>query len=83
MLCNQLLATRTLEHLIRTPELYADAQRSPALINGRPRNSPVARAWENGMPISDTFLRTMDAAWEARDANRRASLSLRHVPHLQ
>lgn len=48
---------------------------SPALTNGRPAGTPH----DKRLPISDTFLRMVEAAWAAQDRGSRQSMSLRCV----
>ena len=48
-------------------------QRSPALTNGR--GGEFEFEYTTGMDICMTFIRTMERAWELRDARKRTAMS--------
>lgn len=51
------------------------SQRSPALTNGRGGELEIEST--TGMDISMSFIRTMERAWDLRDARKRTSMSAR------
>ncbi|KAH7092876.1 peptidase C19, ubiquitin carboxyl-terminal hydrolase 2 [Auriculariales sp. MPI-PUGE-AT-0066] len=70
-----LLATQAIESLVRDAAGNPSAAQSPALCNGRPAGAPH----DKRLPISDTFLRMAQSAWNAQDNHLRQSMSLREL----
>ncbi len=74
----QLISTSLLENMTRF-SVSGDVssrvapQRSPALTNGR--GGEFEFEYTTGMDLCMSFIRTMERAWELRDARKRTAMS--------
>ncbi|KIJ37318.1 hypothetical protein M422DRAFT_178191 [Sphaerobolus stellatus SS14] len=72
-----LMATKTLEELVMTRHSNQQAQHSPLLAAGNDSEEDQQEPKDDGMPVGDIFIATLEKAWITRNAGDRKDQSPR------